>query len=300
MPRTRRPLVIAGALGLTGLAILDRLARNPWPGEVRAIVRPGTAPDRLTGLPDWVQIRAADLSDREAATAVFAGAGTVVHVAGAGLADPVVPAAFDAGARHVVAVMTTSRFSKIKPGARELAELEDWLRARFDGLTVLRPTMIYGSPRDGNLSRLLGLVARRRVVPVVGGGTGLVQPVHAHDVAQAAVAAARRAGKIRGRAYNIAGQAPLPFRDLVRVAGRAVGRRVVTVPVPLRPTLLAMSMAQRLGLSLPVNEDQVLRLSEDKTFDWSNAAADLGFDPLPVERGLRLLAQEMGLAPSRG
>ena len=55
------------------------------------------------------------------------------------------------------------------------------------GWTLLRPTLIYAEGEDRNISRLAGLIARFGVLPLAGRGEGLRQPVHAADLAHAAV-----------------------------------------------------------------------------------------------------------------
>ena len=59
-------------------------------------------------------------------------------------------------------------------------------------VTVLRPTMLYGSGRD-SLSQLVATAHRWRLLPLPAGATGLRQPVHVGDVARAcSIAATRR------------------------------------------------------------------------------------------------------------
>src|SRR5205085_5177203 len=98
--------------------------------------------------------------------------------------------------------------------------------------TLVRPTMIYGTPADRNIARLLRLLRRAPLVPLPGGGRSLQQPVHVDDVADAIVRALERDPSI-GRAYDLGGPEPLTLRELVQDAARAVGRRPWLVTVPL-------------------------------------------------------------------
>ena len=54
--------------------------------------------------------------------------------------------------------------------------------------TILRPTMIYGTPADRNIARLVRFVSRWPVVPIVA-PDALQQPVHVEDVATAVATA---------------------------------------------------------------------------------------------------------------
>jgi nucleoside-diphosphate-sugar epimerase len=69
--------------------------------------------------------------------------------------------------------------------------------------TILRPTMIYGAGLDRNLTPVARMARRTRVLPMPQ-ASGLRQPVHAEDVALAAIAAVRD-GAAAGRIVEIGG-----------------------------------------------------------------------------------------------
>ena len=52
---------------------------------------------------------------------------------------------------------------------------------------IVRPTMIYGTPGDRNMIRLVEWINRWPVLPVFGDSRSLQQPVHVKDVAWAGV-----------------------------------------------------------------------------------------------------------------
>ena len=54
---------------------------------------------------------------------------------------------------------------------------------------MLHPTMIYGAQGEDNVQRLAALLRRLPIVPLPGGGTALVQPIHQDDVTRAIRAA---------------------------------------------------------------------------------------------------------------
>jgi nucleoside-diphosphate-sugar epimerase len=148
--------------------------------------------------------------------------------------------------------------------------------------------MIYGTARDRNISRLLRFLTRSPLFPVC--GNALWQPVHVEDVADAVVAALRAPGAI-GHAYNLPGAAALPFADLVRTAARAVGRRVLLVPVPLQAAVLGARLTR------VVTEEQIRRLAEDKAFAYDDAARDFGYAPRTFEQGVNQEARLLNLVP---
>jgi nucleoside-diphosphate-sugar epimerase len=233
---------------------------------------------------DWM---AGDLRDPDLAAALPR-ISIVYSLAPIWLVPTVLPAIIAAGASRVVAVSTTSRFTKIdSPIAAERRMAEQWIggEAKLIAIceragvawTILRPTMIYAEGRDRNISRVAGLIRRFGVAPLSGGGEGLRQPVHADDLAAAAIAAASSAAA-RNQAYNLAGGETLTYREMVGRIFDGLGRprRIVSVP----PWLwrFAFSLVRPI-LPPGVNAAMGLRMGKDMTFDSEAARRDLGWNP---------------------
>jgi nucleoside-diphosphate-sugar epimerase len=153
--------------------------------------------------------------------------------------------------------------------------------------TILRPTLIYAEGQDQNVSRLARLIRRLGFLPLAGSGQGLRQPVHADDLAAAAIAAAASPAA-ENRAYDLPGGETLTYRAMVERVFEGMGRRPAILPLPEGLWRLAFALARPL---LPGATAQMgARMSEDLTFDGSAAAADFGwksrafhpdFRPLP-------------------
>jgi len=158
--------------------------------------------------------------------------------------------------------------------------------------TILRPTMIYGSRRDRNISRLIGYVKASPLIPVFGSGRHLQQPVHVDDVA-AAIACSALTPLATGRTYTVAGPQALSYNQVIDAVAAAVGRRVLTIHLPASPVVAALSRLESVGIKLPIKSEQVRRLEEDKTFEIADAVRDLGFSPRSFQEGVRLEVAEM-------
>jgi len=207
----------------------------------------------------------------------------------------IVAAAEDAGIRRAVFVSTTAVTTALCPPTKQVRlAAERQIRASGLDWTILRPTMIYGAPGDRNLSRLLTLLSRARVLPVPGGQC-LHQPVHVADGAGAVLAAAVRPAAIGSR-YDVAGPEPLPFAELLRISACTVGSSTRFVPVPLAPMVTLARGYERLSRRPRIRAEQVRRLGEDKAFAIDEAARDLGYAPRPFPEGIRDEARALGLA----
>lgn len=288
---TPRTLLI-GATGFLGGFVAERLAGD----GAAALVRPSS---NRALLPPCVESRVGTLEDLQSVRAALVGIEQVVYCAsmGFGHVPPLVPVLQDAGVKRAVFVSTTAIFTTL-PARTRAVRLEAESAVKESGLawTILRPTMIYGTARDRNVSRLLRLLRHTPVYPVFGDGHSLQQPIYVADLADAVVSALR-ADAAAGRAYNVAGAEPLRYVELVRQAAAAVGRRVALVHVPFGLALGAAHLAARLPARSPVSPEQVLRLAENKSFDYTDAARDLGFRPIAFAEGVRLEAAALGLAP---
>lgn len=217
------------------------------------------------------------------------GIDTVVYCASMGFGHiPSVVQQFErSGIRRAVFVSTTAIFTSLPSNSRAVRlEAESAVQQSSLEWTVLRPTMIYGTGRDRNISRLLRFLKRWPVFPLC--GNALWQPIYVEDLADAVVAALDSATAVR-KTYNLAGAQPLRFADLLRSAAHAVGRNVLLVPIPLS---LAVAAA---AISRVVTPEQVRRLAEDKAFSYSDAVRDFGFAPRSFADGVAAEALSLGL-----
>ncbi|MBV9359541.1 MAG: NAD-dependent epimerase/dehydratase family protein [Chloroflexi bacterium] len=280
--------LVVGGTGFLGSAVVPRLP------DAEVLVRPTS--DRRW-LPRETVVRVADLDDPARVRPALAGVDRLVWCAsmGFGQVPTLVPMLEDLGVRRAVFLSSTAIFTSLPAPSRGVRlAAEGAVRASTLDWTLLRPTMIYGSGRDRNISRLLRVLRRAPFFPIVGGGRGLHQPIYVEDLAEAVVAALASPATSR-QAYNLGGAQPITFVDLVRQASAALGRRVPLVHVPAAAALAAA----RLVPAGPVSPEQLRRLSEDKAFDTAPAQHAFGFAPRPFVRGVQLEAAALGLAPPR-
>lgn len=264
-----QPLLILGATSLVGEFVLPRLAAS---GVPHVAVSRG---DR----PGWLQ---ADLTTT-AGRGLLPRAETVLSLSPVWLLPELIETLKANGLRRLVAFSSTSVLTKAgsaDPGERVVVKaLEDGeaaVRASGVDWTLLRPTLIYAEGRDGNVSRLASLARRFGVLPIAGAGGGLRQPVHADDLASAALDALTHEATI-GQTYDLAGGETLTYRAMCERVFRGLGRepRILSLP----------PWAWRLGLTLasPVLPGTTAQMGErmdrDLVFDDTPARHDFGWSP---------------------
>lgn len=186
-------------------------------------------------------------------------------------------------APRVVAVSSMSADSKRDsevPTERELSQLIRDSEAMLanacekhgSAWTVLRPTLVYGAGMDKSLTPMAQRAMRTRVFPLPA-GAGLRQPVHAQDLAHAALAALDNAGAA-GRILAIGGGERLPVSEMFARVRRSLP--VDTLPLPLPAWLLHTARRSVGKLRGPLS-----RLEADLIADNTEVTRLLGVQPRP-------------------
>jgi len=193
------------------------------------------------------------------------------------------------GARRIVAVSSTSRFTKIaspdvqeRRTAKSLAESEEtliaWAGKASVVYTILRPTMIYDFERDKNITLIARFIKRFGFFCILGEASGLRQPVHARDVASAC-AAALHSPAAENRSYNLSGAEVLPYREMVHRVFFALGKKPRLVKIPwclFHAVVLVLRVHPRFR---HWSSAMAQRMNQDMVFDHEEARRDLHFAP---------------------
>ena len=127
--------------------------------------------------------------------------------------------------------------------------------------TVVRPCIVYG-PRDREFLRLFKIV-RRGVAPIIGTGRQQLSLVYVDDLVRLLLLAGTQTEAL-GQIFHAAHPEIVVSRDIVRAAGRAIGRSPLIVPVPgilAAPVVWAVSqVGRRQGRPPALNVDKLPEL----------------------------------------
>jgi nucleoside-diphosphate-sugar epimerase len=197
--------------------------------------------------------------------------------------------------KRAVVFSTSSVISKQRsPDTEErrqmqaIAGAEDSLRqrcaVRHIGLCLLRPTLIYGCGLDENVSRLARWLRRLGFLPIADDAPGLRQPVHADDLAQAAVAALACENSEPLELF-LCGGSTVSYRRMITLIGQGIGVRPRLLKLPPAGLEAAAALAGRLPGLGGFGPAMVRRQAVDLVFDDSAARELLGFAPRPFAPG---------------
>jgi len=269
-------ILVIGGTGVVGGYIVEHLVRR---GE-----RPFVLSRSQRDAPDVEWVRG-DMA--EPATLNLPPVATLYCTADAVLLADILSRVFTPSLKRIVAFSSTSVMTKQdtevaaeREVLRNLAEAEQRIAAACEqygiGWTILRPTLIYNEGRDGNITPLSRLIRRFGFMPLVGGGTGLRQPVHAEDLAIGAIAAAASPAAVN-KFYSLPGAETLSYREMIgRIFdGLHLPRRMISVP----PVLWRLAFALAKPLFPGANVAMGIRMTKDMTFDATPAIRDFGWNP---------------------
>ena len=146
---------------------------------------------------------------------------------------------------------------------------------------IVNPSFVLGPDEPkGSSMELIRRFLLGRIPVYVAGGLNIVD---VRDVAQGHLLADQK-GEV-GERYILAGRnftLDRLFADLARISGRDH----VPVKLPATPTALAVELAERVGLPLPVFGDEVRSANCWWTYRNTKARKELGFEPRPHEETL--------------
>ncbi|TCJ38752.1 FkbM family methyltransferase [Parafrankia sp. BMG5.11] len=279
-------LLVTGGSGFLGRRFVARALAEGH--QVTGLARTSRAGNTIAGMGALVIRGDLDAPATVASAFLASGCRALVTMSslGSGHARTIVDAARQSGIERAVFVSTTGVFTTLDPPTKQIRiAAEDTIRTSGLDWTIIRPTMIYGGPDDRNMCRLLALLRRTPVLPVPGGGCHLHQPVHVDDLADLLLRAVGSDAAL-GRAFDVAGPEPLPFREIVREAASALGRHVTCIPLPTAPAVTLTAVCERLTSHPWLKAEQITRLTEDKAFPIEDARQSLGYAPRSFADGI--------------
>ena len=256
-------VTVFGGSGFLGRRIVEHLAAAGH--DVRVGVR---HPDRATFLrrldaDGRIELVQADVWDEATVARAVEGAASVINTVGHYVEKG--STTFDRihgeGALHVArqakqaGVLRLIHISGLgadpgssSPYVRARGTGESLVKEAFDGVTILRPGVIFG-PGDSFLNRLAMLARQSPVLPLFGTGGTRLQPVFVENVAEACVRVLADPST-QCRVYELGGPRVYAYRELIGLVLDGIGRRRVMIPcvdAPVDASIFRTAWCMRSG-----------------------------------------------------
>jgi uncharacterized protein YbjT (DUF2867 family) len=292
-------VTVFGGSGFIGAQAVRALAKQGY--RIRAAMRRPGRGYRLRMLGDVGQIEVAQANVRspESVARALDGAQGCINLVGvlseqgrqrfqsvhAMGAHNIAQAAAKAGAGRLVHVSAIGAApDSLSKYGRSKAEGEAAVREAFPGATVLRPSIVFG-PEDDFFNRFARMAVASPVLPLIGGGQTLFQPVFVGDVA-AAVAQCVKEPATAGQTFELGGPGVYSFEVLMRTILGLIERKAILLPLPFSLAGLIGMAGDLQAMVMPpmLTTDQVASLRTDNVCGSSMPGlAALGVTPTALE-----------------
>lgn len=285
-------VLVAGATGFTGSRVVPLLLEREH--SVRCFVRKDSSLKRLPI--EKVDLAYGSFEEIDSFAKALGGIDLFINVAslGFGHGPEIVTTIENSGVSRAIFTGTTAVFTKLNAPSKVVRlAAEEAIHASSLDYTILRPTMIYGANDDRNMCRLVNFLLKWPIIPVFGSGQFLLQPVFVGDLAEAIVEVAFAKRCIR-KEYNISGEKPLSYNEVIDTLNNLLGRTVTKVHISAWLVIAILRITEAIGIRLPLKAEQVQRLNEHKAFCHSEATHDFGYSPMDFKSGMAMELRSMG------
>lgn len=285
-------VLITGITGKSGTYLIDEFIRQyPENMQISAIVRPSSNVQKIKENKLDISLLSGDLEDEPFLNDALRGIDTVLHIAGIQKSLKLVKAAVQNDVHRLILVHTTGIYSKYKAAGAEYIEIEtkisDMIKNRPIALTILRPTMIYGSLNDSNMIQFIKMVDRFPIFPVVNHGTFPLQPVHQKDLGKAYYEVLLHPEKTQNKNYDLSGGTVIDLIDILKSIRGYLGKNTHFVSVPFWFAYTGAAIVYGLTLGKMDFREKVQRLVEPRAYSHEKATADFGYAPIHFQDGLK-------------
>lgn len=292
-------ILVSGGAGVMGSRLVKILAAAG--NRVRVLTLPQDPNvSRLKEID--CEVVCGDVSDASSLKGFFEGVQTVYHLAAVIIAYErsvfekiniqgtrnMVNGAAAAGVRHFVYVSSASvTFPHASDYAWSKMEAERATTSQTAmHYTIVRPTLVYDKDGGQEFLMFMDYLKRYPIVPFVGWGRQIKNPVFAQDVVRGLAAIANNP-KAYGKTYNFSGGEAIKIRDMARLMLKHQGLSKLFVPIPFFLCKMAAFLMEKTMQRPPLTRYAITRMEQDADLDNSAARNDLGFNPMGITEGLQ-------------
>ena len=238
-------ILVSGGAGVMGARLVHGLVKAGW--KVRVLTLPNDPyVSRLEGLD--CDIFYGDVSDAKTLQGAFEGIEIVYHLAAIIIThDPglfqkinvqgtqnMLDQAVAAGVKQFIYVSSasvvypkTTIYSESKRECERIIKQNDKMN-----YTIVRPTLVYEKDGAQEFMMFLDYLNKYPVVPFIGRGRSLKNPVHTRDTLQGLQAVVGNE-KAYGKIYNLSGGEEISIWDLGKLMLKHQGKKKLFIPVPV-------------------------------------------------------------------
>jgi uncharacterized protein YbjT (DUF2867 family) len=198
----------------------------------------------------------------------------------------VVKAAKAAGVNRIIAVSGLGT-KPAKPGSymqgRYLAE--QMIKESGMTWTIIQPSVLFG--KDAPFVKgLADLIRTSPVVPLIGGGKMMFQPIYVEDVVSIIIEVLQQPERTAGKTFTIGGPDYYSFTTIVTMLAHAMRKRRIMAPAPRALVGIGAAVMETVLPRPPLTKAAMTLFTFDNTTAINAVERDFGFTPVSFKRYL--------------
>ncbi len=296
-------IAVTGASGFLGSHLLPKLVEHGH--EVVALVRQKSSRAKL--MSQNFPLFPVDFDLSSSIASAIQGCDTVIHLLGVingseallkraniEITDHLIEACKTAKIERIIHMSSVAATMGHGPYGRSKAQGEALVRQSGIPCVIFQPAYIYGSGDLNLTQRMTRVLKYSPIVPVLGGGSFKIQPVHVDDICQAMIQAIDQ--NMENETFILAGPDQVSLKDMLHMMANAMKVRRIFLPIPLKGVQSLIRVFLKIFPSTRLPLKQILELDKHQAFDISHARTRLGFEPIPFSVGVKKMFGESSCA----
>ena len=190
-----------------------------------------------------------------------------------------IKAAKKAGVKRIIEMSGLGTKSD-KPGSYMQGRYQAEKMLKESGLdwTIIQPSVLFGKDAPF-IKGLADLIGTSPVVPLIGGGKIMFQPIWVEDVVTVITKVLQDPAGATNKTYTIGGPAYYSFSQIIDILLKTMHKQRIKAPAPTPLVCVAAAVMEAVLPKPPLTKAAMTLFSFDNTTDLNSVERDFGFTP---------------------
>lgn len=193
-----------------------------------------------------------------------------------------VEACLSAGVKNIIFIssrLADSTYGKNVYGQTKL-EAEEIIKKSGLNFIILRPALIYGE-NDKDLTRIIKIIKRFPLIPILGDGNYYLQPVYVKDIVNTIIFILKN-NIFNKKTYNLAGE-PISYNEIVNQICKRLNKKVTKIHLSPKLIKPLIWIYEKISPNPSITTSQINSFVRAKILDINEAKKDLNFNPISLK-----------------
>ena len=145
--------------------------------------------------------------------------------------------------------------------------------------TIIQPSVLFGKNAPF-IKGLVDLIRTSPVVPLIGGGKTMFQPIYVEDVVTVLIKVLEDPTGTTNRTYTIGGPVYYSFTQIIDVLLKTMHKQRIKVPAPTTLVGVGAAVMEAILPKPPITKAAMTLFSFDNITDLKSVQRDFGFTPI--------------------